>query len=223
MRRVESLIPKILADFKAVAIRMQEVDEERERERLERERQAKLAAELSARRAANTQLIHELERQAGAWHRAQFLRRYVRAAKRTLGADSITLDLNGQPAARDAALSCSAADRPAHPYAGKDAVDETSSLVGKSPASFLAWAEHYIDQLDPLSATDHDSDMTPERSSYSDSDRDRLQGELRRLSGHTWDRASRVVATLTEDTDSPDSADEADEADEDDDHWNDDD
>jgi hypothetical protein len=96
-RTVETLIPRILADLQAVATRMQEKDDELERERLERARQAKLAAELSARRAANVKLIEELERQAGAWHRARFLRRYLRAARRTLGDRSFTVDLQGQP------------------------------------------------------------------------------------------------------------------------------
>jgi hypothetical protein len=144
------------------------------------------------------------------------LRRYVRAARRALGAESITLDFDGKPIARDAAQSCSAADQPAHQYAGKDAADDTSSLVGKSPASFLAWAEHYVDQLDPLSATDHDSDLTPERSYYSDSDRDRLQGELRRLSGHTWDRTLKLVAEPIETDDDP-----SDDEDELEDYWDD--
>lgn len=78
----------------------------------------------------------------------------------------------------------------------------TLDLRGQ-PTDFLAWAEHYIDQLDPLSAADHDSDLTPERSYYSDSDRDRLQGELRRLSGHTWDHAAKLVAEPTESNDDP--------------------
>jgi hypothetical protein len=96
-RAVETLIPRILADLQAVAARMREKDDELEREKLERARQAKLAAELSARRAANVKLIEELERQAGAWHRARYLRRYLRAARRTLGDRSFTVDLQGQP------------------------------------------------------------------------------------------------------------------------------
>jgi hypothetical protein len=179
-RTLDVLIPCILADLRAVATRMQEVDEEREREQLERERQERLRKELAERREANLKFICELERQAGAWHRAQFLRRYVRAARRALGAESITLNLDGKP------------------------------------IDFLAWAEHYVDQLDPLSATDHDSDLTPERSYYSDSDRDRLQGELRRLSGHTWDRALKLVAEPTETDDDP-----IDDEDEPGDYWDD--
>ena len=95
-RKLVDTIPRILADLRAVATRMQEVDEENERQERERERQAKLAAELSERRAANAELIHTLEAEAGAWARAQFLRRYLRAARRALGAHTLTTDLQGQ-------------------------------------------------------------------------------------------------------------------------------
>ncbi len=47
-----------------------------EEERLEQERRE--------RREAHAKLIADLEQQAGAWHRARFLRRYVQAARRIL-------------------------------------------------------------------------------------------------------------------------------------------
>ena len=156
-RRVESLIPQILADFKAVATRMQEVDEEQERERLERERQARLAAELSARRAANEELIHTLETQAGAWHRAQFLRRYLRAARRSLGARTVTVQL------------------------------------AKNDTDFLDWAEHYVNQLDPLHPEPRNPDCQHERDFYYRSDEKRLAEELQRLFGHTWERSPKLA------------------------------
>ncbi len=81
------------------------------------------------------------------------------------------------------------------------------------PMDFIAWAEHYVDQLDPLSATDHDPDLMPERTYYSDNDRDRLQGELRRLSGHTWERAMKLIA------EPPDSHSDLEDEDEDDEDW----
>ena len=60
----------------------------RERRRLEqeaeRERQ-RLAQLAQVRRDAHSKLIAELERQAGAWYRAQFLRSYTRAARRNIG------------------------------------------------------------------------------------------------------------------------------------------
>jgi len=65
---------------------------ERERQRLaeiERRRQEKLEMEQSARRAANGELVHALEAQAGAWWRARFLRSYVRALRRALGTERL--------------------------------------------------------------------------------------------------------------------------------------
>ena len=174
-RTLDILFPRMLADFRAVAARMKEVDEQRAREEREREEQERRRQALAERREANQKLIWELEHQAGAWHRAQFLRRYVRAARRRLGTETITVNLQGQP------------------------------------MDFIAWAEHYVDQLDPLSATDHDPDLMPERSYYSDNDRDRLQGELRRLSGHTWERAMKLIAEPPSSQPAPEADDEDDE------------
>jgi hypothetical protein len=55
--------------------------EQRERERREKERLANLRRQRADR---ERKLIAELERQFGAWLRAKWLRRYVRAARRTL-------------------------------------------------------------------------------------------------------------------------------------------
>ena len=168
-RRIDSLILKILADFRAVASRMQEVDEKAERDRIEHERQQKLREELAERRAANQSLIHELERQAGAWSRARLLRRYLRAARRALGTDTYTLKLQDH------------------------SVD------------FLAWAEHYVDQLDPLHPEPHDPDLKYDRTAYSyGEDEKRPQQELRRLIGHSWESALKLVAAQTEDADESD-------------------
>jgi len=165
-RTVESLIPRILADFRAVAARMQEVDDKKAREARERAEQQRLRQELAARREAHQALIGELERQAGAWSRAQLLRRYLRAARRSLGDRTFTLDLQG------------------------------------TPTDFLAWAEHYVNQLDPLHAEPHDPDLmheTPHPNYYGNpKDRDRFEKELVRLAGHTWERASKLVAEPTE-------------------------
>jgi hypothetical protein len=65
----------------------------RERQRLaeiERRRRERLEMEQSARREANTKLVHELEAQAGAWYRARFLRSYLRVLQRTLGSERLT-------------------------------------------------------------------------------------------------------------------------------------
>ena len=173
-RTVESLIPRILADFRAVAVRKQEVDEKNERARLERERQERLRQERAARREAHQTLIFELERQAGAWSRAQLLRRYLRAARRAVGDRPHTVDLQ----------------------------DES--------IDFFAWAEHYVNQLDPLHIAPHDPELMHEvpHPSYDGhpKDRDRFEKELVRLTGHAWERASKLMAEPTESDDDLDAA-----------------
>jgi hypothetical protein len=82
---VERRIPKILAAFfdRAQEIKaMRADDERRQREWAEQER---LRKEKKDRRAAHATLRAELDRQAGAWHSARFIRRYVQAARRSLG------------------------------------------------------------------------------------------------------------------------------------------
>lgn len=154
-RSLDELIPRILADFRAVAARMHEVDEKRASEERERERLAKLAAELSARRAENAKRIAALEAQAGAWHRAQYLRRYLRAARRA--GDS-------QPAATD---------------------------VSPTSIDFLAWAEQYVNQLDPLHPEHRDPDFGYARDFHYGADEKRFSEELQRLLGHSWESASK--------------------------------
>lgn len=69
----------------------------------------------------------------------------------------------------------------------------TPDLHGQ-PTDFLAWAEHCIDQLDPLTSIAHDPDLTPAASYHADADRGRLQAELRRLFGHSWQLAQKLGA-----------------------------
>ena len=106
-------------------------------------RAERLRQELAARREAHQTLILELERQAGAWSRAQFLRRYLRAARRALGDRPHTVDLDG------------------------------------TPTDFLSWAEHYVNQLDPLTSNRTISILmheTPHPSYYGNpKDRDRFR------------------------------------------------
>jgi hypothetical protein len=49
-----------------------------------------VAKTASVASASSRQLIHELERQAGAWYRARLLQRYLRMFRRTIGAGAIT-------------------------------------------------------------------------------------------------------------------------------------
>jgi hypothetical protein len=60
----------------------------RHRERAEQER---LRKEREDRRDAHAKLRDELERQAGAWHRARFLRRYIQAARRATSSRPVRL------------------------------------------------------------------------------------------------------------------------------------
>ena len=83
----------------------------------------------------------------------------------------------------------------------------TAELQGK-PTDFLAWADHYVNQLDPLHIEPHDPDLmheTPHPSYYGNpKDRERFEKELVRLAGHTWERASKLVAEPTQHDDDPD-------------------
>lgn len=84
-KRVEDQILEILCGFHeiALAIKARRIKAERAaREREEQERQRK---EREAIQEANQKLIQQLEIDAGAWHRARYLRRYIREARRTLG------------------------------------------------------------------------------------------------------------------------------------------
>jgi hypothetical protein len=157
-RTLDMLIPKILADFRTVAARMREVDEKEAAEERERERQAKLRAERAERRAANEKLIHTLEAQAGAWHRAQYLRRYVRAARRALGSGTLTVQR------------------------------------GTEPVDFLGWAEHYVNQLDPLHPQPRDPDFAHEHDFYYGAEEKRHRETLERLIGHTWEHTRKICA-----------------------------
>jgi hypothetical protein len=93
---VETKIPAILVGFyeRAQAIQAERAEEERRRRQWEEEeRQRKDRQE---RRAAHARLIADLERQAGAWHRARFLRRYIHAARRTLGTKRVQVSFRDQ-------------------------------------------------------------------------------------------------------------------------------
>lgn len=133
--------------------RHREEQRQREVEARELERQQAIVRE---RRAANVKLIEELERQAGAWHRSQFLRRYLRAATRVLGDRLFTVELQGQP------------------------------------TDFIRWAEHYINQLDPLHPQPRDPDFAHERSWQYGSEEKRVTEELQRLFGHTCEEATKL-------------------------------
>jgi hypothetical protein len=84
-KRVEDQIPEILLGFYELAVSIKERREKYEREAREREAQERRHQERAAIQEANQKLIVQLERDAGAWHRARYLRRYLWAARRQLG------------------------------------------------------------------------------------------------------------------------------------------
>jgi len=158
------------------------------------------------RRAANLKLIEELERQAGAWHRARFLRRYLRAAVRVLGDDSLTVDMQGQPTdfirwaehyvnqldplhPRDAAQSCSVAAQPEHPCPG----------VRTAQRDIQSRCE------EPLCSPPC-PDLAHERDIYYRAKENRFTEELQRLLGHQWEATGKrsedeSINSIIDDTD----------------------
>jgi len=86
-RLVEEQIHEVLLGFYELALSIKERREKDEREAREREEQERRRKEWEAIRAANQKLITQLEADAGAWHRARYLRRYIRAARDALGGE----------------------------------------------------------------------------------------------------------------------------------------
>jgi hypothetical protein len=96
-RPLETQLKRILTGMLDCALARKARQAEAERRAIEERERARQQAILRERRTANVKLIHTLEAQAGAWHRAQFLRRYLRAARRALGSRTLTVDLQGAP------------------------------------------------------------------------------------------------------------------------------
>jgi len=167
---LEVQVRRILHGLLNLALeRKQHREEKRLRELATRELERQQAI-VRQRRAANLKLIEELERQAGAWHRAQFLRRYLRAAVCVLGDQSLTVDLQGQP------------------------------------TDFIRWAEHYVNQLDPLHPEPRDPDLAHERDIYYRAKENRFTEELQRLLGHQWEATGKrsedeSIDSIIDDTD----------------------
>lgn len=72
---------------------------------------------------------------------------------------------------------------------GTDRVEAT--LAGK-PVDFIAWAQHYVDQLDPLSMTPHDPDLEEDRPGYYHGS-EKFQEALARLVGQDWQSARKLM------------------------------
>jgi hypothetical protein len=95
-RLVETQIPKILFSFHELAVRLKAERLEAERQQRLREEEERQEQDRQERREAHANLIANLERQAGAWYRARFLRRYVYAARRAVGSDRIEAKFRDQ-------------------------------------------------------------------------------------------------------------------------------
>ena len=95
-RLVESQIPKLLFSFHELSVRLRAEHLEAECQRRLRQEEERQKQDRQERREAHAKLIADLERQAGAWYRARFLRRYVHAASRALGGSRIEAKFRDQ-------------------------------------------------------------------------------------------------------------------------------
>jgi hypothetical protein len=94
--RVEDQLCEILIGFRELALSIKADRQERERQQraFQEEEQRRKAQE--ARQQAHAVLIEQLETDAGAWHRARYLRRYIRAARRSAGQRSLRARFMGE-------------------------------------------------------------------------------------------------------------------------------
>lgn len=58
------------------------------------------------------------------------------------------------------------------------------------PIDFLAWAERYVNAMDPLQKTPRTAELLPEEHSWRASEH--AKEELSRLSGHNWSRSWKL-------------------------------
>jgi hypothetical protein len=160
--RVEDQLSDVLLGFyeQSLSIKARRADDERkEIERQERER---LQREREARQDANAKLVKQLETDAGAWHRARYLRRYVHALRRTIGQGSLRARF------RD------------------DIVD------------FVAWAEQYVNQVDPLHALPRRDEFEKSGAFQYQSDIDRMKSAFARILGSDWENAWKLGKDYTQ-------------------------
>lgn len=84
-KRVEDQLREILLGLYELALSIRERRAKAEQETRQREQEERRRKEWEAIQEANEELISQLETDAGAWHRARYLRRYIREARRRLG------------------------------------------------------------------------------------------------------------------------------------------
>jgi hypothetical protein len=87
--RVEEQIKDILLGFYQLALSIKERRAKDEREAREHQEAERRREEWQAIQEANQKLIQQFETDAGAWHRARYLRRYLKAARMRLGGQGL--------------------------------------------------------------------------------------------------------------------------------------
>ena len=87
--RVEAQIRDILVSFYELALTIKKRRAKDEQEARERAIEQSRREELEQVQEAHQKLIKQLETDAGAWHRARYLRRYVQAARKRLGSEAL--------------------------------------------------------------------------------------------------------------------------------------
>jgi hypothetical protein len=95
-RKVEDRIQQMLRSLWDLATTLMRQREEARLREIERQHEERLQRERAQRREAHIKLVHELERQAGAWHRARMLRAYLQSARRALGDATLYSTLLGE-------------------------------------------------------------------------------------------------------------------------------
>jgi hypothetical protein len=155
-KRVEEQVPEILLGFYELALSIKERRGKAEREAREREEAEHRRKEQEAIREANSKLIAQLERDAGAWHRARYLRRYIQAARRTLEGRELLASFRQQT------------------------------------VTYLDWAERYVSQLDPLTATERTGEFEEGSTYRFQNDLDRIKKAFGRLLGADWPDAFKL-------------------------------
>jgi hypothetical protein len=95
-RRVEEQIPEILMGFYELSLSIKERREKDEREARERAEKERRRRDEEATRDAHQKLIAQLEADAGAWHRARYLRRYIQAARKALEGRPLQASFRGE-------------------------------------------------------------------------------------------------------------------------------
>jgi hypothetical protein len=90
-KRVETQIPDILVGFYELALKIKKRRAKDEEEARERAIEEARREELEEIREAHQKLIKQLEIDAGAWHRAHYLRQYIQAARERLGTEALAV------------------------------------------------------------------------------------------------------------------------------------